>query len=148
MKIFYLKFYIIALIFFNAIFVFSQNTSNIDSLLHVVESRIDKDDYQSATKLIDSIKTMPEYAFVSEKLKIDFVLARLYKTQNEHEEALKVLLNGLTIINGDNSSKYVADYAYEIGSGFSRIKDYSKAFTYFRLVLSNSLKRRESKTQI
>jgi hypothetical protein len=53
--------------------------------------------------LIDSIKTMPEYAFVSEKLKIDFILAILYNTQNEHEKALKILLNGLPIINGDTS---------------------------------------------
>ena len=132
------------MIVFNATFSFSQNSSNIDSLLNIIELRIEQEDNQLAIVLIDSIKMIPEYAFVSEKLKVDFILARLYNTQNEHEKALKILLNGLTIINGDASSKFTADYAYELGSGFSRIKDYSNAFKYFRLVLSNSLERNDS----
>lgn len=44
MKCFYIKVIKVVLIVFNATFSFSQNSSNIDSLLNIVELRIEQED--------------------------------------------------------------------------------------------------------
>lgn len=144
MKPFFLKYYIVALIFINATFLFSQNTSDIDSLIQVVNTNIELEEYTAAHNLIDALKTKPSYAIDSIKLKVDYAEAILLKSQGKDDLSLEILLNGLSIIKNDKSSKFIAEYAYEIGSGFSKIKNYPKAFEYFRLVFENSKFRNDS----
>ena len=139
-----LKYSIVALIFINATFLFSQNNSNIDSLITVINTNIEFEAYTDAEKLLDQLKKQTSYRIDSIKLKIDYSEAILFKSQGKDDLALEVLLKGLSIVKNDKSSKFIADYAYEIGEGFSKRKNYSKALVYFRLLMENSKLRNDS----
>ena len=136
MKSFFLKLIIVALILINATISFSQNLSKTDSLIGVVNEYIKIEDYLIAEKLVDSLKKTPQYQIDSVKLAIDFSEAILYKTQNKDDIALEILLNGLSQIKENQKTRYKAEYAYEIGSGFSKLKKHSLAIKYFRMVYS------------
>lgn len=144
MKSILLKNFIVVLIFFNATFLFSQTAYNIDSLITIINSNIEFEEYTEAHKRIDLLKKRPSYRIDSIKLKVDYSEAILFKSQGKDDLALVVLLNGLSIVKNDISSKFIADYAYEIGSGFSESKNYSKALIYFRLLMENSKLRNDS----
>ncbi len=144
MKKFFTNYYIVALIFVNATFVFAQETNNFDSIIQIANDKIRLEQFNDAEEFLDSLKTTPEYQIDSVKLKVDLALAILFQKQNKDEQALEILLNGLSDIKSDMSSNYIADYAYEIGSGFSKIENYPKALEYFRLVLKNSIIRNDS----
>ena len=144
MKKYHFVYTFIVVLFFNTTISFSQVISETDSLLLVLDKKIVDEEYDSAESLINYIKTTRQYEVDSVKLEVDLIHAQLYQTLNEDEKALEILLNGLSKIKEDNSSPFIADYAYEIGSKFSKIKNYKKAFEYFRLGLSNANYRNDS----
>lgn len=144
MKSFFLKYCIVALIFINATFLFSQNTTSIDSIIQVVNYNIEIEDYMSAENNLNALKINSLYTVDDIKLKVDFSEAVLLRNQGKDDLALTILLKGFSTIKNDKSSKFIADYAYELGRGFSKIKNYSKAFDYFRLVLESSEVRNDS----
>ncbi|MDC9721672.1 MAG: ATP-binding protein [Urechidicola sp.] len=136
MKSFFSKSLIVALIFINATISFAQNLTKTDSLIGVVNEYIKIEDYLVAEKLVDSLKETPQYQIDSVKLAIDFTEAILYMAQNKDDIALEILLNGLSQIKENQKTRYKAEYAYEIGSGFSKLKKHSLAIKYFRMVYS------------
>ena len=138
------KFILIVALFFNATISFSQVISETDSLLLVIDKKIVDEEYDSAEALINYIKTIPQYEIDSIKLEVDLTLAKLYQTKNEDEKALGILLNGLSRIKEDKSSPFIADYAFEIGRKFYKIKNFSKTNEYGRLTLSNGIYRNDS----
>lgn len=135
--------FIVALLF-NATISFSQVISETDSLLLVIDKKIVDEEYDSAEALINYIKTIPQYEIDSIKLEVDLTLAKLHQTKNEDEKALGILLNGLSKTKEDKSSPFIADYAYEIGRKFSKIKNFKKGLEYFRMVLSSGKYRNDS----
>ena len=135
---------LIVVLFFNATISFSQVISETDSLLQVIDKKIVDEEYDSAEALINYIKTIPQYEIDSIKLEVDLTLAKLYQTRNEDEKALGILLNGLSKVKDNKSSPFIADYAYEIGSKFSKIKNFPKGLEYFRMVLSSGKYRNDS----
>ncbi len=143
-KFILIKFTFIVALFFNATISFSQVISETDSLLLVIDKKIVDEQYDSAEALINYIKTIPQYEIDSIKLEVDLTLAKLYQTRNEDEKALGILLNGLSKIKEDKSSPFIADYAYEIGSKFSKIKNFPKGLEYYRMVLSSGKYRNDS----
>ncbi len=128
----------------NAIVVFSQKHHDVDSLIQVIEQKIKDEKYISAEETLFDYKSKPVYEVDSIKLKIDFILSKLYIIQNKDEKALAILLKGLTRMETSFSSKYYAKYAYEVGSMFSKIKNYPKAKKYFCLMVKNDIHKSDS----
>lgn len=144
MKKKFLKYFIIALMFMCAIVVYPQKQNRIDSLLQVINDKIKLEKYYEVEELLDSLKFLNEYQIDSVKLKVDLANALFCKIQNKDKMALEILLSGLTKIKDDKSSKYISDYSYEIGSIFSKTKNYPKAFIYFREVLKSAKYQKDS----
>lgn len=137
MKNFFLK-YLIAAFFFNVTILFSQVTNEIDSLFEVIDKKINNEEFVPAEVLILDFKKTSSYKSDSVKLSTDLLLAQLYLTQNKDTLAIEILLNGLSKIKEGKLSKYTSDYAFEVAKNFTKIKNYPKAFEYYRIVLENS----------
>ncbi|MFK5879735.1 MAG: ATP-binding protein [Flavobacteriaceae bacterium] len=144
MKKFFINYYIVALIFVNATFVFSQETNNIDSIIQIANNKIRLEKFNDAEKLLDSLKSLKEYQIDSVQLKVDLQVAIIYQLQNQDGKALELLLKGLTKIEKNQNSKYIADYAFQIGRKFAKINNFPKANEYYRKVLINSKYRNDS----
>ncbi len=137
MKNFFFK-YLIVLLFFNVTILFSQGTNEIDSLFQVIDKKINNEEFESAEVLIIDLKKTSSYKSDSVKLPTDLLLAQLYLEQNKDTLAIEILLNGLSKIKEEKPSKYTSDYAFEVAKNFTKIKNYPKAFEYYRIVFENS----------
>jgi len=141
---FFIKYCSVALIFINATLVFCQHEARIDSLLQVVDEKIKIEKFDEAEKILTDLKSFDAYKIDSIQLNVDLTRAMLYLKQNEDEQALEILLEGLSKAKSNPNSKYITEYAYQIGRKFSKIKNYPKAAKYYRIVLSNSKFRNDS----
>ena len=141
---FFIKYCCVALVFTNATLVFCQHETKVDSVLQVVEEKINVEKFDEAEKLLTDLKSFGAYKIDSIQLKVDLSLAMLYQKQNKDEQALEILLNGLSKVKRNPNSIYFSKYAFQIGRKFSKIKNYSKATIYYRIVLENSKFRKDS----
>ena len=128
----------------NAIVVFCQNETKVDSILEIVDKKVKLEKFDEAKELLVSLRALNSYKIDSIHLKVDLALAMLYQKQNEDEQALKILLDGLSRAKLNPTSKYITEYAFQIGRKFSKIKNYPKAAKYYRVVLKNSEFRNDS----
>jgi len=141
---FLIKYCCVALMLINATLVFSQNKTAVDSLLIEVDEKIQFEKFDEAENLFIKIKSTDAYKIDSIQLKVDLALAMLFQKQNKDEQALEILLNGLSRVKSNPTSKYISEYAFQIGRKFSKIKNYPKAANYYRIVLENSKLRKDS----
>lgn len=134
----------VALIYFNATFGFSQNEKLIDSLIQEIHAHIEIEYFSKAEEIFQHITTLPEYKNDSIRLQIDLELVKLYEANDLGHKTLETLLSGYSLAKDIQSSKFISDYGYRIGGKFSKSKNYAKAIMYFREILSYAEKQNDS----
>ncbi len=146
MKKFYFALIILTSLLFTSFLSFFQDDTNetiIDSIINQVEENIKKRELSIAQNLIDNLEIDSDIK-VDDELKIGFWQAKIYIENGQDEKALNKLLEGFTLLQNNQNSKFYFKYSQELGRIFGRVKNYSNSFKYFNLALENALERKDS----
>ena len=117
----------------------SELLDHIEQKVSRIENLIENKEYKQAIVKLDDLKNYTNYlSSDNNRFKINYLRANALYGDDRHEEALKLLLEGIDELNNLELSNFKITYKKLVGEIFRNSKDYRRAKDYFKRALVDS----------
>jgi len=120
-------------------------TTEIDSVLNLLDQELKKEKYTSVSFVIDSLKKTKAYKqHKFDRLAIDLRRAQILYKLDKCEKSIYLLLDGIKELKQHQDSRIYWMYNLNLGEKFKNDEVYNKAIDYYNIAINNATKRKDT----